>query len=35
MSLKPGSADLGTGPNRNEVLIPMMNEGTLDAYRVD
>jgi sugar lactone lactonase YvrE len=35
ISLKPGSADLGTGPGQNVVLIPMMNEGTLDAYKVD
>jgi sugar lactone lactonase YvrE len=35
MSLRPGSADLGPGPGQNVVLIPMMNEGTLDAYEVD
>jgi DNA-binding beta-propeller fold protein YncE len=34
LPLKQGSADLGTGPD-GLVLIPMMMEGTLLAYRVD
>jgi DNA-binding beta-propeller fold protein YncE len=34
LPLKQGSADLGTGPG-GLVLIPMMMEGTLLAYRID
>ena len=34
LPLEQGSADLGTGPG-GLVLIPMMKEGTLLAYRVD
>jgi DNA-binding beta-propeller fold protein YncE len=35
LPLKKGSADLGTMPGENLVLIPMMMEGTVVAYRVD
>lgn len=35
ISLKPGSADLGTIPGEGVALIPMMQDGTLVAYHVD
>ncbi len=35
LPLKQGSADLGTGPGEGLVLIPMMMDGTVLAYRVD
>jgi len=34
LPLKPGSADLGTGPN-GVLLIPMMKDGTVVAYKVE
>jgi sugar lactone lactonase YvrE len=34
LPLKPGSADLGTGPD-GIVIIPMMKDGTVLAYKVD
>ena len=35
LPLKQGSADLGTGPGEGLVLIPMMMDGAVLAYRVD
>ena len=34
LDLPPGSADIGIMPARNLVLVPMMNEGDVVAYRV-
>jgi sugar lactone lactonase YvrE len=35
LPLKQGSADLGAGPGEGLVLIPMMMDGTVLAFRVD
>lgn len=35
LPLKQGSADLGVGPGEGVVMIPMMKDGTVVAYRVD
>lgn len=35
LPLKQGSADLGTGPAGSFVVVPMMMDGTVLAYRVD
>ena len=35
IDLPPGSADIGTMPAVRVVLVPMMNEGEVVAYRVE
>jgi hypothetical protein len=35
LDLHPGSADIGIMPADRVVLVPMMNEGEVVAYRVE
>jgi hypothetical protein len=35
LTLKQGAADIGVIPDQNLVLIPMMMDGTLAAYKVE